>query len=928
MQNQFSSQQSHPNIQMGMLPNQILIYQQQPNQFLQNQMQIPQILAQDNIKAKNIYLRNIIEKNQINDIIKFVQENKQTSLIQNGILMTLQKYEKKNVLFYEILNIFLSTGIDVDLPIYYEKRPFIIEEKEKITLLMFGIMFNDIDLIKIIFKYNPNLNKVDSKKRNAIIYSIIYDNKDNPEIITLLIKKGADINTIINIEMAQNIFEEHSVFTLACFKGLINIVKVLLENNVNYKFLTQPNCDSGLHLAAQYNHVETAKILLNNTKGISEISNKKGFKPFDIARIKNNDVYKLFLNFYQSNNFTFDNNNNIFNNLNNLNNINEGNSNSSDYGETMEGTDKDTFTNSSILTQGINLNQNQINLSNYDINKNNMSNQNMFQIKNMNQLPIMNMNNNIIDNSNISNLNHQNEINDKKFERFTQKDLEYLKSKLSSSVLNKKIPYNRGLQIPIEFVKNNLSDNFDNSKEYNLNDFIKISKPPTLCLDLSDQSYELEIKLRKLNEELNEKIQKIKEYKEKVLESDEKIKQYETKLEEKNLELTILKNTKNENIQLINEYEKKKEELISKIPEDKIEKSNKNISPNKYREIKFQPEKYDENFIIKTLQKDLLDYEKYTKEKISKMKNIIDQLIQNIQISINEQSKDYEINIYGSYATDLSLPWSVLDLFLINKNPSINTHQNNQIFLAQLSYIFKNKPWVQSLKLIENPSIPKIKLNALTEFGNMNIDISIQEDKNNCLKYISLIKSYLKEYKVLQPIILALKTILKNANLNNPETGGLSSYGLILMVVSYIQSKSENNNYNENEEDIIGKIFYGFLGYYGINFDFNNYVILTYPIKNNTNNNLIDKDSSLNFGSNSHELIIVDPLNNQNNVAKNTFQFMNLKMAFMIAFMVTKEDCECGCHFGKANHEYSIFNIEHCILKRMFNSVKRFSDSK
>ena len=170
MQNQFSSQQSHPNIQMGMLPNQILIYQQQPNQFLQNQMQIPQILAQDNIKAKNIYLRNIIEKNQINDIIKFVQENKQTSLIQNGILMILQKYEK-NVTFYDILNIFLSSGIDVDFPIYYEKRNIIIEEKEKITLLMFGIMCNDIDLIQLILKYNPNLNKVDSKKRNAIIYS-------------------------------------------------------------------------------------------------------------------------------------------------------------------------------------------------------------------------------------------------------------------------------------------------------------------------------------------------------------------------------------------------------------------------------------------------------------------------------------------------------------------------------------------------------------------------------------------------------------------------------------------------------------------------------------------------------------------------------------------------------------------------------------
>ena len=51
-------------------------------------------------------------------------------------------------------------------------------------------------------------------------------------------------------------------------------------------------------------------------------------------------------------------------------------------------------------------------------------------------------------------------------------------------------------------------------------------------------------------------------------------------------------------------------------------------------------------------------------------------------------------------------------------------------------------------------------------------------------------------------------------------------------------------------------------------------------------------------------------------------------MAFMIAFMITKEDCECGCHYGRAVHENTLTSTEHCILKRMFNSVKRFSDSK
>lgn len=72
-------------------------------------------------------------------------------------------------------------------------------------------------------------------------------------------------------------------------------------------------------------------------------------------------------------------------------------------------------------------------------------------------------------------------------------------------------------------------------------------------------------------------------------------------------------------------------------------------------------------------------------------------------------------------------------------------------------------------------------------------------------------------------------------------------------------------------------------------------------------------------------MTIVDPLNKQNNVAKSTFQFISIKMAFLIAYMVTKEDCECGCHYGAAINENDHYTTEHCILKRIFTSVKRFS---
>ncbi len=48
-------------------------------------------------------------------------------------------------------------------------------------------------------------------------------------------------------------------------------------------------------------------------------------------------------------------------------------------------------------------------------------------------------------------------------------------------------------------------------------------------------------------------------------------------------------------------------------------------------------------------------------------------------------------------------------------------------------------------------------------------------------------------------------------------------------------------------------------------------------------------------------------------------------MAFMIGFVVSREECECGCHYSNMNDECVISNTDHCILKRIFNSVKRFN---
>jgi DNA polymerase sigma len=130
--------------------------------------------------------------------------------------------------------------------------------------------------------------------------------------------------------------------------------------------------------------------------------------------------------------------------------------------------------------------------------------------------------------------------------------------------------------------------------------------------------------------------------------------------------------------------------------------------------------------------------------------------------------------------------------------------------------------------------------------------------------------------------------------------------------------KEEHNNPLNIGTCNLGHLFYEFLKYYGFAFN---------PLENIVDPKDIYKNSpfiarSL-FAPHS-DLIIIDPLNHSNNVGKNTRQFNNIKLAFSLAAFAAREQCECGCHYETESYT-ECTKIEHCILKRVFNAVKRYS---
>jgi len=67
----------------------------------------------------------------------------------------------------------------------------------------------------------------------------------------------------------------------------------------------------------------------------------------------------------------------------------------------------------------------------------------------------------------------------------------------------------------------------------------------------------------------------------------------------------------------------------------------------------------------------------------------------------------------------------------------------------------------------------------------MKVDISF--NTSNGVKSATLIQDYCKRFPALPKLVYVLKQFLLQRDLNEVFTGGISSYSLILMTVSFLQ---------------------------------------------------------------------------------------------------------------------------------------------
>ena len=357
-----------------------------------------------------------------------------------------------------------------------------------------------------------------------------------------------------------------------------------------------------------------------------------------------------------------------------------------------------------------------------------------------------------------------------------------------------------------------------------------------------------------------------------------------------------------------------------------IKKNQKENTCENYIEKKFNSlineQLINQDIIKSNLNKDILDYQQFVIKKRDNYIEMNEKILDKIQNNINKINTNFKAKLYGSRATNLFLMWSDIDVVIcnekrnkkikeeVNKEEEIETEDNIEDikydFLEKLNELLNNDiTFVENIKYLNKAKIPIIKIKTTKEYNNIMIDITLQSKDHFGLKCVNLVKKLLKEYDILETLLFPLKTMLKLSELNDPYNGGLSSYALILMIVYFLEYQIKMKK--EINKDNVGSLFYEFLFFYGGRMD-TNYIDI-----NNINNSMkINKNPFI---------YILDPLNNENNVGKTSFKYMEVKFIFLIALQILNEPCFCQCHYNKKNNTKD--KEEHNLLNKIFFGIKR-----
>ncbi|XP_053697857.1 non-canonical poly(A) RNA polymerase protein Trf4-1-like [Sabethes cyaneus] len=229
------------------------------------------------------------------------------------------------------------------------------------------------------------------------------------------------------------------------------------------------------------------------------------------------------------------------------------------------------------------------------------------------------------------------------------------------------------------------------------------------------------------------------------------------------------------------------------------------------------------------------------------------------------------VEMFGSFRTGLYLPTSDIDLVVIGRwdKLPLRTLENE--------LINRGIAEPMSVRVLDKASVPIVKLTDRETQVKVDISFNMQSGVQSA----ELIKDFKRKYPVLAKLVLVLKQFLLQRDLNEVFTGGISSYSLILMCISFLQLHPRANLHQTTN---LGVLLLEFLELYGRKF---NYMKTGISVKNG--GRYIPKEELQREMIDGHRpslLCIEDPLTPGNDIGRSSYGALQVKQAFEYAYIV------------------------------------------
>ncbi|WWC85720.1 uncharacterized protein L201_000586 [Kwoniella dendrophila CBS 6074] len=188
-------------------------------------------------------------------------------------------------------------------------------------------------------------------------------------------------------------------------------------------------------------------------------------------------------------------------------------------------------------------------------------------------------------------------------------------------------------------------------------------------------------------------------------------------------------------------------------------------------------------------------------------------MIELITRSLKKIWPDAEVTPFGSWQTQLYLPQGDIDFVVTTKQFS---ESNKARLLAEMARAMRQARITDEVAIISRARVPIIKF--ITNEGKINVDISLNQA--NGVSAGKIINQYLDSLPGSRQLILVVKSFLSQRSMNEVYTGGLGSYAVICLVISFLQVHPKLRRSELDPEENLGTLLIEFFELYGRNFNY------------------------------------------------------------------------------------------------------------